>query len=348
MNRVKTFDSTGVAPNGKLFAGDLNAIQDAAAAAADFAQTVDLATLRVGASDVQLSRFGANEGQFSGHLRTLGILRSLGGWVSGAFTTTQRDAIVAGSRPFGLVILNTTTNRLEYNAGTDAVPSWQGVGRGIINGDIAAAAAISGTKMDLSGSVHMSGTAAARTNAVAIANPGALYVTTDEFGGTVYRSNGATWDRIAPGQKPMYASIGINHGFPGGPDLNFRICNNGTLATDSHNSASSWLTSTSGWVFRFPVAGKYKITIGAEAPNNVGGTIGMYLLNTVTSAYVFGLRFTIGAGSDPPANIPYGGTSVGPRLVDVASASDDYRMGGFFNGGAVITSWLMAEQVVDY
>lgn len=128
MSRFKTFDSTGIATGGRLYAGDLNAIQDRYADLSDFTQTHDVSTLRVGASDVQLSRFGTSEAQFSGHLRSVGILRGLGGIVSGAFTTTQRDAIAAGSRPYGMVILNTTTNRIEWNSGSDAVPAWVGVG----------------------------------------------------------------------------------------------------------------------------------------------------------------------------------------------------------------------------
>lgn len=128
MNRVKNFNSTGVATDGRLYAGDLNLMQDAAAAQADFGQTIDLQTLRIGASDLQLTRFGASEGQFSGALRTLGILRGLGGIISGTFTTTQRDAIAVGGAPYGLVILNTTTNQYEWNSGTDAARAWKPVG----------------------------------------------------------------------------------------------------------------------------------------------------------------------------------------------------------------------------
>lgn len=124
MSRFKTFDSTGVATGGRLYAGDLNAIQDRYADLSDFTQVHDVASLRVGASDVALSRFGTSEAQFSGHLRSVGILRGLGGIVSGAFTTTQRDAIAAGSRPFGMIILNTTLNRYQFNSGSDAVPAW--------------------------------------------------------------------------------------------------------------------------------------------------------------------------------------------------------------------------------
>lgn len=54
-------------------------------------------------------------------------MRGLGGLFAGSFTTTQRDAIASGFRPYGLVILNTTVNRLEWNSSTDASPNWQPV-----------------------------------------------------------------------------------------------------------------------------------------------------------------------------------------------------------------------------
>lgn len=125
MSRVKTFDATGIPPGGRLFAGDLNSIQDKYADAANFAQTVDLATLRVGDTGIQLVKYGTGEARITASLRTDGILRGLGGLFAGAFTTAQRDAIAAGSRPFTVIIFNTTLGRFEYNAGTDAAPNWQ-------------------------------------------------------------------------------------------------------------------------------------------------------------------------------------------------------------------------------
>ncbi len=124
MQRVKNFEATGLAPNGRLYAGDLNAIQDAAAAKADFTQTIDLANLRVGETGLQLLRYGPSEARISGALRTDGIVRGLGGLFGGTFTTTQRDALTAEQRPYGLIILNTTTNQYEFNAGTPSSPVW--------------------------------------------------------------------------------------------------------------------------------------------------------------------------------------------------------------------------------
>jgi hypothetical protein len=125
MERIKTYNATGVAPDGRLYAGDLNLLQDSVAGASDFTQTVDLATLRMGETGLQLFRYGAGEARLTGALRTDGILRGLGGIISGAFTTAQRDAIATGLAPYGTIILNTTTNRYEWNSGTDVARSWQ-------------------------------------------------------------------------------------------------------------------------------------------------------------------------------------------------------------------------------
>jgi hypothetical protein len=129
MARFKTFNSTGVPPDGVLFAGDENAMQDRAAELANFAQTVDLGTLRVGEAAIQLLKFATGEARLTGLLRVDGMLRGLGGLYAGMFTTAQRDSIAAGFRPFGIVIFNTTTGRFEWNAGSDAVPRWESLGQ---------------------------------------------------------------------------------------------------------------------------------------------------------------------------------------------------------------------------
>lgn len=103
-------------------------MEDQYADLVNLAQAVSVGTLAVGESGLQLLRYGAGEARISGAVRTDGILRALGGLFAGAFTTTQRDAIAAGFRPYGIVIVNSTTNRLEWNAGTDASPNWQPVG----------------------------------------------------------------------------------------------------------------------------------------------------------------------------------------------------------------------------
>jgi hypothetical protein len=126
--RIKTFVATGLPTDGRIYAGDLNLIQDDYADLVNFSQTIDLATLRVGDSSIQLLKYGAAEARVTAALRVDGILRGLGGLFAGTFTTAQRDAIVAGFRSYGLVIFNTDLNEWQINLGSDAVPSWQPIG----------------------------------------------------------------------------------------------------------------------------------------------------------------------------------------------------------------------------
>jgi hypothetical protein len=126
LNRIKSFDATGIAPNGRLFAGDLNLIQDTAAALLDYAQNLAVGSLAIGASDTTLTHYGAQEMAVSGLLRVLGIFRAASGIIVGSYTTTARDALV--SPAYGLVILNSTTNQYEWNSGTPTVPNWVGLG----------------------------------------------------------------------------------------------------------------------------------------------------------------------------------------------------------------------------
>lgn len=125
---IKTFDASGIAPGGRLFAGDLNSIQAAKADSSDFGQTIDLGTLRLGDSGISFVKYGPGEVRLTAMFRTDGILRGLGGIIAGAFTTTQRNAIASGLAPYGIVILNTTTNQYEWNKGTDAARNWQPFG----------------------------------------------------------------------------------------------------------------------------------------------------------------------------------------------------------------------------
>lgn len=125
MSRVKNFNNTGVATDGRLYAGDLNAIQDHYSDISDFTQTHDVGTLRVGDTTLQLLKYGAGEARLTGAFRADGIVRALGGMILGAFTTAQRDAIPAGLAPTGIQIFNTDTARIEYNVGTDGSRVWR-------------------------------------------------------------------------------------------------------------------------------------------------------------------------------------------------------------------------------
>lgn len=195
--RYKTFNATGIAPDGRLYAGDLNGLQDLYVPLSDFTSTVDVGTLRVGDPSLQLYKYGAGEFRMTGHMRIDGILRGLGGMVAGAFTTTQRDAIPAGSRPYGLIILNTTANQYQWNRGTDAAPVWEVVGTGTAPSTHAPTHAPgAGDPLDYS-LVNLRGTFAARP-AAGPGNNGLLYFAWDDSGGTLYRSNGTGWEKASP------------------------------------------------------------------------------------------------------------------------------------------------------
>lgn len=203
--RYKTFNATGIAPDGRLYAGDLNGIQDLYLPLSDFTSTVDVGTLRVGDPSLQLLKYGAGEFRMSGAMRFDGIMRGLGGLIAGAFTTAQRDAIPAASRPYGLVILNTTTNLYEWNKGTSSVPIWESLGGGLPAPHASTHLPGGSDPINFATAVHMAGTRAAKPAASA-SNLGLLYFETDWS--QTWRSNGSTWERIAMfGRKVTAAEI---------------------------------------------------------------------------------------------------------------------------------------------
>lgn len=151
MSRTKTFDSSGIAPGGRLYSGDLNAIQDHYADLSNFLQQIDSGTYTVGDSSIQLTKYATGEARLSAALRVDGIVRSLGGAWIGQYA--DGSALPAGFRPYGVTIFNTTKNRLETNIGTDATPVWVSSARGLADTDISATAAIAYTKLALAGSI---------------------------------------------------------------------------------------------------------------------------------------------------------------------------------------------------
>lgn len=80
MSRVKTFDSTGVAPGGFLYAGDLNVIQDQYADITNLSQAVSVGSLAVGESGLALSRYSAGVMRLSGQLRVDTVVNALTGF----------------------------------------------------------------------------------------------------------------------------------------------------------------------------------------------------------------------------------------------------------------------------
>lgn len=177
--RIKNFVSTGLAPDGRLYAGDLNRIQDQYADLSNFGQAFAAGSISLGEAALILLRYGAGEARLSGALRTDGIIRALGGVYAGAFSTVQRDAIPVGLRPFGLIILNTTTNQLEINKGTDDTPNWQTVGA---------------TSQQVAGGILQNGLLANRPSPSAIGI--GMYFAVDQ--NVIYYSDGTVWQRIGP------------------------------------------------------------------------------------------------------------------------------------------------------
>ena len=183
--RFKVFESTGLAPNGRLYAGDLNQIQDSYADQSNLSQEIGVAALTVGETSLKMIRYGPGEARVTGAMRTDGIFRGLGGLYAGAFTTAQRDAIPAGQRPYGLMTLNTTTNRYEWNSNTDASPSWVAIaptlGSGSISGSMIQANSIDSSKIvdgavtyaDLEGNLKPTVSAAGGTEALRAIGGGA-------------------------------------------------------------------------------------------------------------------------------------------------------------------------------
>lgn len=138
MIRYKTYDATGIAPNGRLTAGDMNLFQDLVAALTDLTQNVSVGSIAIGQAGLTISRFGAGEFQLAGLARIQGIARFLAGFIGGTFTTAARNAIAVGSAPFGLIILNSDTSRYEWNKGTDVARDWQPLSPPISAGSITA------------------------------------------------------------------------------------------------------------------------------------------------------------------------------------------------------------------
>lgn len=128
MQRVKTFDATGVAPGGRLFAGDLNAIQDAAAGLTDLTQVFKAGEVHIGENGLAFTRVGAGRVNLAGELDIADLLKPSAALVFVNLTTTQRDALASGKAPKGSTIYNTTLNCVQCNIGTDGSRNWINVG----------------------------------------------------------------------------------------------------------------------------------------------------------------------------------------------------------------------------
>jgi microcystin-dependent protein len=260
MSRVKTFVATGVAPDGKLYAGDLNAIEDHFADLSNFTQTVDMATLRIGDTSLSLVKYGTGEGRWTGALRFDGIVRSLGGDITGAFTTTARDSIPTTLAPYGLRILNTTTNRYEWNSGTDVARNWQPLG-----------ASVSETsRSDLLANIPAASSVAA----------GTLYYATDTD--VFYRSTGVAWVRIGSQAGDLFWT------FNGAASVGRVLLQGQTVPRTGiyADLFAKWATTfntggEAGTDFRLPDArGRALVAVGTNAAiNTMGGNDGLLVAN---------------------------------------------------------------------
>lgn len=114
MSRVKTFDSTGVDPGGKIYAGDLNAIQDHYSDMFNLLQSIGVLQVTVGENGLIISRFAAGVLGVSGTIRTTAKVNAVTGFqVNGAdlasthladSSTLARTSQLAGVMPTGAII----------------------------------------------------------------------------------------------------------------------------------------------------------------------------------------------------------------------------------------------------
>jgi hypothetical protein len=133
MQRFKTFDGTGVAPNGRLYPVDLNNMQDLVAAQHDLSQAIGAGQYSIGEDALALVRYGSGIARLIGGLRVDNLL-SANGFQPTNLTQAQRDAIAAGLAPKGTAVFNTDKNRWEYNTGTDGARVWDAFGTNVSTG----------------------------------------------------------------------------------------------------------------------------------------------------------------------------------------------------------------------
>jgi microcystin-dependent protein len=114
MSRVKTFDSTGVDPGGKIYAGDLNAIQDHYADLFNLLQSIGVLQVTVGENGLIISRFAAGVLGVSGAIRATAKVNAVAGFqVNGAdlasthlsdSASLARTSSLTGIMPTGAII----------------------------------------------------------------------------------------------------------------------------------------------------------------------------------------------------------------------------------------------------
>ena len=133
IQRFKTFDGTGVAPNGRLYPVDLNTLQDNAAAQHDLSQVIGAGQYSIGEDGLAVVRYGAGVARLIGGLRVDNLLTA-GGIQPANITQAQRDALAAGLAPKGTAVFNTDKNRWEFNSGNDGARVWDTFGTQVSTG----------------------------------------------------------------------------------------------------------------------------------------------------------------------------------------------------------------------
>lgn len=308
-------------------------MQDQYADLYNLAQAHGVGSLAVGEAGLQLLRYGAGEARLSGHFRVDGILRGLGGELAGAFTTAARDAIPAGSRPYGLKILNTTTNRYEWNAGTDAVPNWQPVGpTGPWGTTDIVDAAITGKKLAV-------GAAAGGADSTQMGNIGSAFPTTGLYNG--YRFTLVSSDGVGTPIQDFIYRADLDATYPwhfvGGSDLfNF---------VDAGSSTTSTTYANTSCAVTLPRPGVYTMEYGVTVSSNSGaGGEGFACPNSTTSIAATDSFAAIAgmAGSSENSSVTVAvrsqGSGIYKRVFTLTAAGEVVTLQRKSNGISVITN----------
>lgn len=311
MIRSKTFDATGIAPGGRLFAGDLNLIEDLVAALVDYAQNIGVGTIAIGDSSLLISKFGAGEIAISSLVRVSGIFRALSGLIAGTYTTTARNAIPVGSAPYGLLILNSTTNQLEINYGTDGARNWQPVGK-------------------TAASINLVDTRANRPAANTV-QAGTRFFATDMIAEWI--SDGAAWTRMGgqAGEIKMALSAAATPG---------HILLQG----------QAWPSTVGIYADLFAVFGganlpdfREEVPVGFKAGSAEFGALGgLYGEKTHV--------LTVAEQAAPGVKVPNDGNNNGPyiALSVIAQTTPTGFAGGFVDGGGGAHNNIQPSRVVNF
>jgi len=131
-----------------------------------------------------------------------------------------------------------------------------------------------------------------------------------------------------------WASFGTVGNFNAGGDRNYRQFTNGSTAYDQH-TGSSWITAAGTSTFQFPSVGKYLFCLFMGIPHQTGSDY-FGVMSTSPGGAFTGLpvKGTNSAGIDAFSGIYSGASTV--CILDIASASQAYTMGGYASAGGQV------------